>query len=582
MENFRSDHDGVYPGNRRVSRRTALRAGAAGLTTSALVAAGFGRSSTAAEDATTTPTASPTSGTMPDLTGVAPLPLTGERLAAFEAYVATKLAEMGVPGAAVAVVQDGAVAFLQGFGVREIDRPAPVTADTLLRIGSVTKSFSSLLTATLVDAGRLGWETPLVDLLPDFAVANGELTPRLTVRDAFSASTGLPRRDWELILNPDRLTPELVVTSIAELSLTAPYGEQYQYNNQLVAAGGFAAAVAAGGAPDDLGRAYAIALLERVLEPIGMPRSTLSLTDVVADDDHATPHAQDLTGTFHPLPLLEDDTWITPVAPTGGLWSSAREMARYVQTELGRGIAPDGARVVSAANLERTWQPGVAFPPPPPEAPTETASLAQHYALGWISGAFGGQRLVSHGGATLGFTSQVTFLPEGDVGVVVLTNGAEQALFGNVVMLRLLELLFDLPPTIDALLPPVLAGAARAWSDLQAQLGPIDPAAVTPYLGRYTNPDLGEVTLMLREGELIFAAGGFHSELRPQLDADGTVIDYRFIDPPVARYSPPLMVNFLEGADGQFRIALTTPGDFAEGELVYPFVPVGAAATPAP
>ena len=87
-----------------------------------------------------------------------------------------------MPGAAVAVVQGGEVAFLQGFGVRELGRPAPVTADTLLRIGSVTKSFSSLLAATLVDAGRLSWETPLVDLLPDFAVADADLTPRLTVR----------------------------------------------------------------------------------------------------------------------------------------------------------------------------------------------------------------------------------------------------------------------------------------------------------------------------------------------------------------------------------------------------------------
>ena len=291
---------------------------------------------------------------MPDLTGVAPLPLTGERLATFEAYIAAKLAEMGIPGAAVAVVQGGAVAFLQGFGVREIDRPAPVTADTLLRIGSVTKSFSSLLSATLVDADRLGWETPLVDLLPSFAVTDADLTPRLTVSDAFSASIGLPRRDWELILNPDRLTPELVVTGVAELPLTAPYGEQYQYNNQLVATGGFAAAVADGGSPDDLGRAYAIALRERVLDPIGMPRSTLSLTDVVADDDHATPHAQNLAGSFHSLSPLEDDAWIVPVAPTGGLWSSAREMASYIQTELSHGVAPDGTRVVSEENLERT------------------------------------------------------------------------------------------------------------------------------------------------------------------------------------------------------------------------------------
>jgi CubicO group peptidase (beta-lactamase class C family) len=578
MKKSQANHDDGNLGSRRVSRRTALRAGAAGLTISAL-AAGSGRQSTLAQDAT--PGASPSSEVMQDLTGVAPLPLTGERLATFEAYVVAKLAEMGIPGAAVAVVQGGAVAFLQGFGVREINRPEPVTADTLLRIGSVTKSFSSLLSATLVDAGRLGWETPLVDLLPEFAVADADLTPRLTVSDAFSASIGLPRRDWELILDPDRLTPELVVTNMATLPLTAPYGEQYQYNNQMVATGGFAAAVADGGAQDDLGRAYAIALRERVLDPIGMPRSTLSLTDVVADDDHAMPHAQDLSGSFHPLSPLEDDAWIAPVAPTGGLWSSAREMASYIQTQLSRGVAPDGVSAVSAANLERTWQPGVALPTPPTGTPALTATLAQNYALGWISGAFGGQRLVSHGGATLGFTSQVAFLPDGDAGIVILTNGAEQSLFGNVVMLRLLELLFDLPPAIDGMLPPILANAAQGWSDLEAQLGVIDPAAVTPYLGRYANPDLGEVTLALREGELFFAAGGFRSAIRPQVDADGAVAGYRFVDPPVARYTPSLTVTLQEGADSGPQLVLTTPGDFGEGELVYSFAPVGAAATPA-
>ena len=101
----------------------------------------------------------------------------------------------------MAVVQGGEVVFLQGFGVREFGQPEPVTADTLLGIGSVTKSFSLLLTATLVDAGRLSWDTPLVDLLPTFAVADPALSPRLTARDAFCACTGLPRRDFEFIFN---------------------------------------------------------------------------------------------------------------------------------------------------------------------------------------------------------------------------------------------------------------------------------------------------------------------------------------------------------------------------------------------
>ena len=240
-------------GDRR-SRRSTLRCLGAGLAAAALRSGPAMRFAAAQVETPTagppaTPGAAAQAGPLPDLTGVAPLPLTGERLATFEAYVAAKLAEIHVPGAAVAVVQGGEVAFLQGFGVRELGRPAPVTADTLLRIGSVTKSFSSLLAATLVDAGRLSWETPLVDLLPTFAVADPDLTPRLTVRDAFCACTGLPRRDLEFIFNAHALTPERLIADMAQLPLTAPFGEKYQYSNQMVAAGGFAAAVADGGSP---------------------------------------------------------------------------------------------------------------------------------------------------------------------------------------------------------------------------------------------------------------------------------------------------------------------------------------------
>jgi CubicO group peptidase (beta-lactamase class C family) len=508
------------------------------------------------------------------LTGISPLPLTGELLATFEAYVAAKLTEFHIPGAAVAVVQGGEVTFLQGFGVRELGRPEPVAADTLLRIGSVTKSFSSLLAATLVDTGRVTWETPLVDLLPDFAVADPDLTSRLTMADAFCACTGLPRRDWEIVLNSHALTPEGIIAGMSRIPLAAPYGAKYQYSNQMVAVGGYAAAVADGGSPTNLGPDYAIALRARVLNPIGMTHSTLALAEVLARGDYATPHGADITSTLCPLPLLEDNDWVATVAPSGGLWSSAREMARYVQTELNRGVSPDGVRVVSAANLERTWQPGVAMSALP--------GTSQHYGLGWVVSAYGGQRMVSHAGATLGFHSQVTLLPEAQLGVVVLTN----ATVGVAVSLsvaavyRLLELLFDQPATIDAVLAPGLAAAAQARTDLLAHLGQVDPAAVTPYLGRYANPDLGSATLALREGKLIFDAGEHRSELRPRVGAGGTVSDYVFIDPPLGGFPPEFSVTLDQDSGGP-RIVVTVLANPGEAEEVYLFAPVGAA-TPVP
>jgi CubicO group peptidase (beta-lactamase class C family) len=570
----------------RLSRRSTLRCLGAGLGVAALRSGPAARFARAQVETPSAPPATPgatQAGPLPDLTGVAPLPLTGERLATLEAYVATKLAETHVPGAAVAVVQGGAVAFLQGFGVRELGRPEPVTADTLLRIGSVTKSFSSLLAATLVDAGRLRWETPLVDLLPTFAVAAPDLTPRLTVRDAFCACTGLPRRDLEFMFNARVLTPERMIAGMAKLPLTAAFGEQYQYSNQMVAAGGFAAAVADGGSPDDLGHAYAIALRERVLNPIGMPRTTEALAEVVAGNDFAVPHAEDIAGALHPLPLMVDDAWLVPVAPSGVLWSSAREMVRYVQTELGRGVAPDGVRVVSAANLERTWQPGVTFPSVPNTPPTLATTVG--YGLGWGVGAYGGQRLINHSGATLGFTSLVTFLPDASLGLVILTNGTGVAgQFTNAVQMRLLELLFDQPAATDARLTSFLAKADQQRAELLAQLGQVDPAVVTPFLGHYANADLGDLTLALRAGTLLLTVGAFQSALRPQRDADASVTAYLPVDPPFGEggISPtPMTVSLQRGADGRRQVLLTTEGDDGK-DLVYVYELVGAAATPAP
>lgn len=551
-----------------ISRRRALRV--AGIAATTMAASGFAQRATPAQEAT------PAAAALPDLTGVAPLPLTGEHLATFERYVAEKVAELGVPGVAVGVVQGGEVAFLQGFGVRELGRPEPVTADTLLRIGSVTKSFSSLLVATLVDTGQVTWDTPLIDLLPTFAVEDADLTPRLTVEDAFCACSGLPRRDLEFIFPANELTPERMIASMADLPLTAPFGEKYQYNNQLVAAGGFAAGVADGGSAEALGHSYAIALRDRVLNSIGMPRTTYDLSEVVAGNDYASPHAPDLFGEVHPVSLMMDDTWLVPVAPSGALWSSAREMVRYVQTELGHGVGPDGGQVVSAENLERTWQPGVALPAAP-GGPPEMAAFAQHYGLGWVVGAYGGQRTIWHSGGTLGFSSLVTFLPEAELGVVVLTNGsgtAGQLIYA--IVFRLLELLFDQPATMDALLEANLAAVANGRADLLATIGQADPAAVTPFLGTYTNPALGDLTLTLRGDTLTFASGPYRSALLPQMAEDGSVAGYLIVDPPLSGFPPQGVFTFEAGDDGQPHVVLTVTADGGDPDLVYGYEPVEA------
>jgi CubicO group peptidase (beta-lactamase class C family) len=561
--------------DRSLTRRKSLQIAAGALAASLLSGAAQRRSALAQE--------SPRPALPADLTGATPRPLTGALLAEFEAYIAGWLTELEVPGAAVVVVQNSEVVLQQGYGVREWGKGEPVTADTLLRIGSVTKSFSSLLAATLIDDGLVSWDTPLVDLLPGFAIADADLTGQLTLRDAFCACTGVPRRDLEFMFRANALTAEQVVATMAHLPLTAPFGEVFQYNNQMVATGGFAAALADGGSPLALSESYAVALRDRVLNPLGMTRTTLSLQDVVADGDYAIPHAPDLENAPVPLSPMVDDAWIAPVAPTGGLWSTAREMAAYLQMELAHGVAPSGERVVSAENLETTWQPGV------PMifgdvTPALFKSATSSYGLAWEVGSYGGLRLISHPGFTYGFNALVSFLPDAGIGIATLTNrdGAGSKLT-QALQFRLFELVFSQPAIIDPLVDAALTGEAEARAAIPGQLGTISVDTVTPYLGEYANPDLGPMSLSLQDGKLIFTTAGARSALLPLPNDAGEATEYIFVDPPWASNPPGRSISLVTSDDQRPEVTITIPGDGDEGLVTYVYAQFAVSeATPAP
>jgi CubicO group peptidase (beta-lactamase class C family) len=508
-----------------------------------------------------------------DLTGATPLPLTGKRRAEFEAYVADALNRFGVPGAAVAVVENGEIVYLNGFGVKESGSTRPVTPDTMMMIGSITKSMTTMLAASLVDHDRVTWETRLIDLLPGFAVGDPALTERLTVRDAFCNCSGVPGLNLESSFESGSLTLEKVVTALADVAPTARYGERFIYNNILIASGGYALGVANGGGAGNLGLAYDEALRERILGPIGMTHSRFDPEAVLADGDYALPHAVDLSGELRPLPLSAE-RGLLPYRPAGALWSNAREMARYLQTELARGVAPGGTRVVSAENLEATWAPGVSVPNLY-GGPPEMAATMTHYGLGWLTGRYRGLRVVRHAGGSSGFSAEIAFLPEADLGIVILTNSLSLApiplAFQSAVEIRLFELLFDQPAEFDSRL--MAQAEALAASRPPRSLGKLEPAAVAPYLGRYASAGLGEVSLSLRGDRLVLDAGELNSELRP-LAAGGAETVYLLHDPPLSLFSEAYgaTVSFSGGAQ-EPRMTITIPASVTGPEQVFVFTP---------
>ena len=444
-----------------------------------------------------------------DLTG-APLRAVAEIEAELEAFIEQNLKAFGIPGAAVGIVQGGEVVYLKGFGVKEAGGTEPITPDTHMMIGSTGKTMTTMLMAVLVDEGLLDWEAPVVEVLPEFAVADPQLTETMAVRHLVCACTGVPRRDLEMAFHYNDLTAEDIVASLRSFEFFTGFGEAFQYSNQLVATGGYVAAAADGARFGELFGGYNSSLTRRVLRPIGLSDTTLFLDDVLARGEYAIPHYLALeTGEYTPLDI-NTERLLTPVAPAGAHWSTARDMTRYLLTQLNGGVAPDGSRIVSTENLHATWEPQVPI------------SAMESYGLGWMTGEYKGLRVVHHGGNTLGFTSDFAFLPEAGLGVVVLTNAQGSNLFNVAVRTRLLELVYGVESEIEKSIDFLLAQTEASFAELQALMQErTDAEAVEPFLGRYSNDALGEITLLFEDEQLVMDVGEFRSPMRPIVDRHG-------------------------------------------------------------
>lgn len=423
-----------------------------------------------------------------DLPNQPKLQLLDEKLLAeFETYVETTRQRFGIPGAAVVVVQGNQVVFAKGFGVRELGQPDPVTPETVFAVGSTTKAMTSMLMATLVDDGLLAWDRPVVDIWPDFKLSDPEVTPRVQVRHLLNMSSGVPRVD--LPWSGAGLTAEQTMISLAELPLKTPLGLWYHYNNQMVATGGYVGALAAGGQYGHLQQAYTDLLQKRIFDPIGMASATTSIETAQANPNHAIPHDFTLAGEVLPTHYHADPG----ITPAGGVNASALDMARFVMTELGQGVAPDGARVVSAQNLAETWFPQVQV--------TKTLS----YGMGWFIEDYKGVRMIWHDGDVLGFKGLIGFMPEANVGFVILTNRLISTGFSYSVRYHLLEALYGLEFEEETRFEKNRETFLEAIAKLRAPLNSaVDPAAVAPYLGNYT----GNWRVELRDGNTLWAIRG--------------------------------------------------------------------------
>lgn len=435
--------------------------------------------------------------------------LDAARVASLRAFVEEARLKLDVPGVAIGIVQDGKVVLAEGFGVREQGTSARVDADTMFMIASNTKAMTTLMLAKLVGQGRFGWDTPVTRLMPSFKLGDADTTRQVLVKHLICACTGLPRQDMEWLFEGDEFTPESTMASLATMQPTSGFGELFQYSNPMAAAAGFA-----GGHvlhPDrELGAGYDAAMQELVFDPLGMRATTFDYATALRGN-HAAPHGVDSDGNTVPASMDLNETAIA-ARPAGAAWSNVNDVLRYVQMELDKGLLPDGKRYIEEAALLERRKPQVAI--------GNDAS----YGMGLEVNRTWGIPVVHHGGDLIGFHSDMMWLPEHNVGAVILTNSDPGVYIRGPFQRRLLEVLFDGKPEA---VENVTARATRFKQEFAAERKrlqvPADAAIAGRLAPRYASGSLGRIDVT-RIGEATwFDFGAWKSEVASRRNDDGSL-----------------------------------------------------------
>lgn len=348
----------------------------------------------------------------------------------------------GMVGLAVAIVEDGEIRFLKGYGETVEGTGDPVTPNTVFRWASVSKGAAADMVAKLAAEGRLSLDAPVAHYAPSLRLPGGA-EQRATVADLLAHQLGLfgHAQDGKL---EDGLDAAVLRRELATLNAICAPGTCHAYQNVAYDAASEIVARATGASYQD-------AMRERLFGPLGMRSASLTLPGLTGSPSWAQPHV----GGAHPQPVpLSDAYYRVPAA--GGVNSSVKDLALWMQAQMG--LAPE---VLSQAALDRVQTPRVATPGENGRMRRFSERLRDsHYGLGWRTYSYAGHKVVGHRGGVKGYRSLVLFDPVRKTGVAALWNAPSNKPSG--IEFEVLDMLYRLP--------------TKDWMELDGSTAPAAPA----------------------------------------------------------------------------------------------------------
>ncbi len=417
-----------------------------------------------------------------------------------DALTEKTLSTFKVPGIAVAVVKDGRLIHAKGYGVRSLDTRQKVDENTLFGIASNSKAFTSVALAMLIDEKKLTWDTKVRDVIPEFKMYNPYVTEEFTVRDLLTHRSGLGLGAGDLMFWPDSnsFTTGDIIHNLRYLKPVSGFRTKYDYDNLLYIVAGEVVKRISGIPWEEF-------IETQILQPLNMSNTAASFRRLKNQSNVIDPHAP-VDGQ---VKVIRRD-WSENANAAGGIYSSVADMSKWIIMQMNRGKFGENQskQLFSSTASDEMWTMQTIIPV------RGTSSYNTHFAgygLGWFLSDVKGYKQATHTGGLAGIVTQVTLLPELQLGIIVFTNQQSGAAFNSITNtikdsylgIKGIDRVKENYDRVIKSEEEAKKITEEVWADIHAvQQKQTTKKDFTDILGTYTDPWFGDLTVSIKKGKL--------------------------------------------------------------------------------
>jgi CubicO group peptidase (beta-lactamase class C family) len=439
-----------------------------------------------------------------------------------DSYIEKGMKDWQIPGLAIAIVKDGKIVAMKGYGERNITTHEKVDENTLFIIASNSKLFTGTSLAQLEYNGKLSLEDKIIKYFPDFKVYDPNTTALVTIRDMLSHRLGTKTFQGDFTFWDAKISRSQIIERMRTLKPTGNFRQDFGYCNSCFLTAGEII-------PKVSGKPWEVYVYDSLLMPIGMKNTHTLTTGIEQRPNVAKPYTTAFSGALQQLPYDQVDN----LGPAGSMVSNVKDMAKWLMVQLDSGRY-EGKRVLPWQVIRRTRDMNTIL------SSRKSSAYPTHYTgygLGVFMTDYNGKQLFWHTGGAFGFVTNTCFIPEEKLGITIMTNNDNQEFF-EALRYQLVDAYLGVPYVnrSNQLLSGHTKGMDKTVADITAlrarAKGNTPSTPLAAFAGDYTNEIYGSITIKTVGNDLQIKFNG-HNSLEASLqymDNDEWLMEYNHPD----------------------------------------------------